>query len=108
MSPTFAIGARGRRYRYYVSASLQQGRRRPQDAILRRVPAGDLEQAIADRLRKIDGIDSAVPLRAVARVDVHRDHIILTLPKELRRALQAGLAPPRTSARIRRMASTSG
>ncbi|MCW3780362.1 recombinase family protein [Defluviimonas salinarum] len=93
MSPTFAVGARGRRYRYYVSASLQQGRRRPDDTILRRVPAGVLEQAIAERLRRIAGIDGAAPLRTVMRVDVHRDHVALTLPRDLRRALRADLAP---------------
>ncbi|MEM6635992.1 MAG: recombinase family protein [Pseudomonadota bacterium] len=39
MSPTFAVGARGTRYRYFVSSDLQQGKCAPQDDILRRVPA---------------------------------------------------------------------
>ena len=93
MSPTFAIGARGRRYRYYVSASLQQGKRPRNNGILRRIPAGVLEQSIADRLRKIDGIDAASPLSSVARVDAHRDHIHIALPRELHRSVRASLAP---------------
>ena len=93
MSPSFSIGARGRRYRYYVSASLQQGNRAKDDGVLRRVPAGVLEQSISDRLRRIDGIDAAAPHAIVTRIDVHRDHITLALPRGLSRAVRASLAP---------------
>jgi DNA invertase Pin-like site-specific DNA recombinase len=93
MSPSFAIGARGRRYRYYVSASLQQGRRARKDSVLRRVPAPFLEQSIADRLRRIEGVDAAAPLSSLLTVDVHREHIALALPGDLSRAVRASLDP---------------
>lgn len=93
MSPTFAIGARGKRYRYYVSTSLQKGQRPRRDSVMRRVPAGMLEQAIADRLRKIPGIDGAAPLAVLDRVDVGFDHLVLALPRSLHRAVRAHLTP---------------
>lgn len=108
MSPTFAIGARGKRYRYYVSTSFQKGRRRPDDRILRRAPAGGVEQAVAERMRRIDGVDAAMPFAMLHRVEVHADRIVLDLPAALRRTLQASLARgeeiaehPRESDRLR-------
>ncbi|RMA42345.1 recombinase family protein [Rhodophyticola porphyridii] len=91
MSPTFAIGARGKRYRYYVSTSLQQGGKRRGDDVLRRVPADFLEQALIDRLRRIDGIDAKAPLEHLRRVDVQMGHVLLTLPKALHLATRASL-----------------
>lgn len=49
MTPTHAV-SKGRRYRYYVSASLITGMRAEHTAG-QRVPAGDLEGLVLDRLR---------------------------------------------------------
>jgi len=92
MSPTFAIGARGKRYRYYVSASLQQGRRSSEDGVLRRVPAEILEQALIDRLSRINGIDPEAPMTEVRRIDVFVDHVWITLPKSSEKNVLATLA----------------
>ncbi|WP_057883337.1 recombinase family protein [Tsuneonella troitsensis] len=52
MSPTFSQGRGGRVYRYYVSASLQQGAA-PSDSItVRRLPAGDIERIIGDAIQR--------------------------------------------------------
>jgi site-specific DNA recombinase len=90
MSPTFAIGARGRRYRYYVSGSLQQGRKSGGrgDSVLRRVPADYLEQVLVDRLQHLDGIDAEAPLDALKRVEVHADHVAIIVPAKLARSVR--------------------
>ena len=49
MTPTHAI-KKGTRYRYYVSTSLITGRGKTQSSC-RRIPAGDLERLVIDRLR---------------------------------------------------------
>jgi len=51
MTPTHA-NKRGRRYRYYVSASLIEGKR-AEHAKGRRIPAGDIEGLVLDRLRSL-------------------------------------------------------
>ncbi len=48
MSPTFSRGKAGRSYRYYVSASLQQGCGETDDDAVRRLPAPALEQVIGE------------------------------------------------------------
>ena len=53
MSPTFSYGARGKLYRYYVSAPLQQGTRSSENATLRRVSATKLESAVRRHLESI-------------------------------------------------------
>jgi DNA invertase Pin-like site-specific DNA recombinase/diadenosine tetraphosphatase ApaH/serine/threonine PP2A family protein phosphatase len=52
MTPAFARGRRGKLYRYYVSASLQQGQSVPDDDIVRRLPAARLEAIIKDLLAR--------------------------------------------------------
>ena len=49
LTPTYAI-KKGTRYRYYVSTSLLTGERKTQSSC-RRIPAGDLERLVIDRLR---------------------------------------------------------
>ena len=58
LTPTHAV-KKGARYRYYVSTSLVTGRgkKRPQG---RRIPAGDLERMVIDRLRTFFGDPGAV------------------------------------------------
>jgi DNA invertase Pin-like site-specific DNA recombinase len=50
LTPTWTV-KKGKRYRYYVSTSLVKGDGRP-DSTRRRLPAGNLENIVIDRLRK--------------------------------------------------------
>ena len=59
MTPTHAVKA-GKRYRYYVSQSLVTRARRPDSAAGRRVPAGDIEALVLDRLRQFFASSSEV------------------------------------------------
>jgi hypothetical protein len=58
LTPTHAV-KKGARYRYYVSTSLVTGggKKRPQG---RRIPAGDLERVVIDKLRTFFGDPGAV------------------------------------------------
>jgi hypothetical protein len=83
MSPTTSRGARGRAYRYYVSAPLQQGRRRasdPPDGVLRRIAAAPFEARLAEILVRLTDAAPDAPFAALHRIDVHRDHVRLSLP----------------------------
>jgi site-specific DNA recombinase len=54
MSPSFACGRNGRLYRYYISMSLQVGRRpSSRDGIIRRVGAEPLERFITTLLQRL-------------------------------------------------------
>ncbi len=83
MSPSFAYGQHGTLYRYYVSAPLQQGQRRPpDDPHPRRVPARLLEEtlvkAMTGRPGKVDATDSA-PLDRIRAVTVEAGRLIILL-----------------------------
>lgn len=79
MSPAFSYGRGGRVYRYYVSTSLQKGKKASDDAILRRISAKAIEdfvQATLDRL--LPGrVDALFELR---RLEVRHDRLLLDLP----------------------------
>lgn len=113
MSPTSSRGARGKTYRYYVSAPLQQGRRRSTDLnddIVRRIPAAAFEAQLAEMLRRLLGPTGAAPLDALRRVEVHRDHVRVTLPAALLVAIRARLEPDETVGRtlaIRRASAST-
>jgi site-specific DNA recombinase len=54
MTPTFGYGQGGSAFRYYVSASLQQGARRtPGDDAVRRVSAPQIEALVLERMRRL-------------------------------------------------------
>ena len=55
MSPTFSRGKSGRSYRYYVSASLQQGRGSSGDDTIRRLPAPAIERVVGEALARWTG-----------------------------------------------------
>jgi DNA invertase Pin-like site-specific DNA recombinase len=84
MSPTFAYGKGGKLYRYYVSAPLQQGRRRSAgDTDPRRVSAPALEDALSASLRRLWPDNSLIaddPLVRIVRIDFLRDGVELILP----------------------------
>jgi DNA invertase Pin-like site-specific DNA recombinase len=50
MSPTLSRGKSGRVYRYYVSASLQQGRGKAADGLVQRLPAPTIERLVGEVL----------------------------------------------------------
>ena len=88
MSPTFAYSQRGKLYRYYVSASLQQGgHRTPDDPHPRRVSARLLEETLCkaigtDRGNHAGGKPPAEPTSALKRiltVRVLADRLLATL-----------------------------
>ena len=82
MSPAFSRGRSGRVYRYYVSASLQQGRTTQDDDMIRRVPAVALETLIAVTLAKLlPALPD--PLAHLHAVNLQRGTIALTLPAAL-------------------------
>jgi site-specific DNA recombinase len=116
MSPSFAYGSKGRLYRYYVSAPLQQGQRRPaNDPHPRRIPAQHLEEtlsrAIAVRSDKAETDDSA-PLDRIQAVTVESARLIVFLhpdppgPKD--GSLQPLIIPFRLSTRSGRSEIIAG
>ncbi len=52
MSPTTSRGKSGRRYRYYVSASLQQGARKAGPDVVQRLSATDIEKVVGEAVRR--------------------------------------------------------
>ena len=92
MSPTFSHGARGQVYRYYVSAPLQQGKRRAAaDPVVRRMPGPALEAALRERLERLLPAQPGDMLDQVMRVEVHADSTQLLLPARLLNSLRARL-----------------
>ena len=84
MSPTFSRGRSGRLYRYYVSASLQQGKAGPADGAVRRVAAAPLEEMLRGVLARL--VPSASEPLAVARqVVIKEGQVEILLPATLQR-----------------------
>ena len=84
MSPTFSYGRRKKSYRYYVSAPLQQGQRRPAgDETIRRVPAPALEARLTGLLRRLLPSAASDPLDLLTRVEIHAHAVHLLLPAGL-------------------------
>jgi len=78
MSCTTARGRHGRTFRYYVSASLQQGgQRNPDDEAVRRVSAPQLENLVVERLRCL-GL-SETPAVCVRRVELRSHALVISL-----------------------------
>ena len=78
MSPTFSLGAAGQRYRYYVSASLQQGVQVLKSSdIIRRVNAGVLEEAVTQAMNRF--APEADPILSIIRIDLLARALRLTL-----------------------------
>jgi site-specific DNA recombinase len=74
---------RGRKYRYYISSALVQGKN-VQTGSLNRVPANDIETLVAKSIREhlgllVDLEDRAVIERYVMRVSVHPDRLSVEL-----------------------------
>ena len=80
MSPTFTHARNGTLYRYYVSASLQQGaRRQPGDDNIRRVPAGAIETLAKGCLTRLAAMTESAPWQPLVRVEIHPTTVQLTV-----------------------------
>lgn len=96
MSPAAARGRGGKRYRYYVSQGLQQGRiRRDRGEIGgQRIPAPLIEARVAEILHRLDLPGAEVAWPCLQGVEIHEDHILLIIehdtPSVLRDLLIAG------------------
>lgn len=93
MSPAFTRGKRKQIYRYYVSASLQQGATQPDDDVLRRVPGPALEAFIAENINRYAPAKNTEPLSIVTRVEVHKEALHLLLPPALLPTVEERLEP---------------
>ena len=78
MSPAFSKGRSGRVYRYYVSASLQQGTPAGHD-ILRRVPAAAIETLVGAALARLLPM-VAEPMAKLHAVRLNRNGLSFDLP----------------------------
>lgn len=77
----------GRKYRYYISSCLLQGRKELAGSI-DRVPAVEVENTIAQALRKrtamkSDQHDSDMIWSSVERIDVHRNELIVSIKRQV-------------------------
>ncbi|MEE4349339.1 MAG: recombinase family protein [Pacificimonas sp.] len=71
MTPAFSYGRAGKIYRYYVSAPLQQGKTLPPDEhVVRRVPAPEIESIVRELLSRLTKSDN---LKHARSVTVHPD-----------------------------------
>lgn len=77
MSPTFSRGKSGKSYRYYVSASLQQGRDAGTGGLAKRLPAPAIERLVGEAASRWLGRDD--PLEKVHFVRLADDGIIVEL-----------------------------
>lgn len=105
MSPVTASRGEGR-WRYYVTASTQQGARRsdlPPDG-LHRISAAPVEHLVAETLRDLIGQPTApwAELRPlITRVQVHADRVAIGLTIEAAARAVSPLPPSRRTARSR-------
>lgn len=86
MSPAHSKGRGGLRYRYYVSTTLQQGRRPAGDYdAVRRISAPALEALLSDRLAHLGAgqLQQAVQSGLVNRVEALADSIVVVLAPSL-------------------------
>ena len=91
MSPTHTAGRHGRTYRYYVSASVQQGRTsNRKDG--QRVSATALEKVVVNLVRSWVP-DAVAPFEFPLRFGLSPDAMRVTLPAHHTRALEERLEP---------------
>ncbi len=103
MVPTFAYGRGGKLYRYYVSASLHRGGKKPAaDSLPRRVTATTIEAYLTTSLVKLLPTPPGKPqptaacLGLISSVEVHADHLTVGLPARLWSTVEAKLSSSAT------------
>lgn len=91
MSPTTSRGKLGKRYRYYVSASLQKGGQGQGDDIIRRISADALEAQLGALITRLVPKHAPNSLALPKRIEVHQRAIHVILPKSACTGIQARL-----------------
>ena len=100
MSPTFTRGARGKLYRYYVSAPLQQGARASSGGVaVRRLPGAALEARITAIVDRLTGHTTGAPLGVPGRIEVRKDGLQLLMPVKYLAAARSRLLDGERAAR---------
>lgn len=89
MTPVHTRNRHGKLYRYYVSASLQQGAR-PNSDVLQRISASDLEKTLGDLLaRWLPRTDKA--LDQIDAIHLRKDGLLIDLPAVVEKDLKQHL-----------------
>lgn len=83
MTPSFSRGSKGKHYRYYVSASLQQGGK-PNSDITQRLPASEIEEIVSEFAARVSRTKER-PFDEVAAVHLHPEQVQIDIePDALR------------------------
>ena len=86
MSPATARGSKGKRYRYYVSASLQhRTRSNPDPNIIQRISADAIEAAVSEAAERLISASGSDSLEIIERVDLAPDYLPITVPVPIAR-----------------------
>jgi DNA invertase Pin-like site-specific DNA recombinase len=94
MTPSFSRGSKGKHYRYYVSASLQQGGK-PNSGITQRLPASEIEDMVSGFAARVTRKQKR-PFDEVTAVHLHLDQIQIDLAPDVLRNSQPPLADGET------------
>ena len=78
MTPSFSRGSKGKLYRYYVSASLQQGLAPPRNELVQRVAAKEIEGLIEEITSRLLDADQT-PYTQLQAVHLQTDSLLLDL-----------------------------
>jgi DNA invertase Pin-like site-specific DNA recombinase len=95
MSPAFSRGSSGRLYRYYVSASLQQGRAARADNTIRRIPAVSIEKLLGELIARWLP-KAGKTLEILQSIRLRDDGLLIDMPGNLTADLTAGLSDGET------------
>ncbi len=90
MSPVHTQGRHGKLYRYYVSASLQQGGKAPADGVRRRVVAAELEKALTELITHWLP-PCKTPLALINAIHLRPDGLLIDLPCTFAKELASSL-----------------
>jgi len=95
MTPSYSRGARGRLYRYYVSASLQQGGRTRRSEVIQRISATAIEKLVEDLVgRWVPKANR--PLDVPLSITLRNDGLLVDLPGAMAGGISARLSEGET------------
>lgn len=95
MSPSFSRGKSGRSYRYYVSASLQQGGKPPQDDTVRRIAAPAIEKVVSEIIQRLLPM-AGTPLAEPLSIHLNASSLLIDLPEKSAREVASNLSDDET------------
>ena len=105
MSPTFSRGRSGKSYRYYVSASLQQGGSLDDGDAVRRLPAIDIETLLKTCIERWLPVQEE-SLELIQTVRLNVDGLLVTLTGDRAADITANLVKGETIMRATRQRTT--